>query len=76
MILRHIREYHAHMQVKGANMTLMAFTRPTKEYKWYSRGWVVSGYRGQDSHKYFHSKQEAIKFMLSREVELHAAQLV
>lgn len=66
MQLRHIRDYHAFMQVKGANMDLMAFIRPTKELTWYSRGWVVSGYAGSDSHKYFSNNQKATEFIMSR----------
>jgi hypothetical protein len=66
MQLRQVREYHAYMQVKDANMAIMAFTRPTNELKWYTRGWVVSGYAGYDSHKYFTNKEKATAFIMSR----------
>lgn len=69
MQIRHITAYHAYMQIKGANMAIMAFIRPTKEYKWYGRGWVVSGYAGADSHKYFPNKETALAFVSTKTIK-------
>ncbi len=64
MQLRHITDYHSFMRQKGANMRMMAMHKDDgTEYK---RGWVVSGYAGYDSHKYFSNNQKATEFIMSR----------
>ena len=65
MKLRQVRVYHAEMQAKGANMQFMAWFKPDG-YNWYTRGWVVSGYMGEDSHQYFSNKEKALSFINSQ----------
>lgn len=65
MKLRQVRVYHAEMQAKDANMQFMAWHKPDG-YSWYTRGWVVSGYMGDDSHKYFSNKKKALDFINSQ----------
>ena len=62
MKLRQIKDYHNYMQTKGSNMLFMAFQKPDG-YSWYSRGWVVSGYMGDDSHKFFTNRAKAQEFI-------------
>ena len=64
MQLRHVNEYHAHMQMKGANMQMMTMTKDDGTP--YKTGWVVSGYAGPDSHKYVPSKEKAKKLFFDR----------
>jgi hypothetical protein len=63
MKLRQVREYHADMQVKGVDMRLMAFMLQSNPYQWRSTGWVVSGYKGDDSHQLFENRDKACEFM-------------
>jgi len=59
--IRHVSTYHADMYKKGANMTYMAFlTDNLKSYR--VKGWIVSGYAGLDSHKYFSNYKKALTF--------------
>lgn len=58
--IRHVTTYHADMRRKSANMTFMAFRNLKGGEK--QRGWVVSGYAGNDSHKIFTSYEKAQEF--------------
>lgn len=61
MKLRQVKDYHVHMENRGANMTFMAFL--TDSYERRVRGWIVSGYASEDSHKYFSNRDKACEFM-------------
>lgn len=66
MIIRTIDEYHSDMSAKGANMAFMAFITDDGDYV--ENGYVVSGYRGADSHKLFDTEEEAQLFVNARTV--------
>lgn len=63
MKLRQVMVYHADIQARGANMQFMAFYKPDGSGQWYTRGWVVSGYKGEDSHYFLKNKALALSFM-------------
>lgn len=54
------------MSAKGANMAFMAFITDDGDYV--ENGYVVSGYRGADSHKLFDTEEEAQLFVNARTV--------
>lgn len=62
--VRHVSTYHTDMRAKGANMTLMGFTTDNGTLR--QKGYVVSGYAGNDSHKFFTSKAHAYEFQHSK----------
>ena len=59
--IRQVKEYHAFMRSKGANMYIMSFLN--QDGTEYVKGWVVSGYKGDDSHRYCYNKIEADSFL-------------
>ena len=59
--IRHVTTYHTDMIQKKANMTFMAFlTANSASYR--VQGWIVSGYKGFDSHRYFSNYKKALEF--------------
>ena len=61
--LRQVRQYHAEQQIKGLDMRIMAFMLQSNPYQWTMKGWVVSGYNGEDSHQLFNNKHQAQSFI-------------
>ena len=68
--VRHISTYHADMRAKGVDMSLMGFYTEPKQNghtgRLRQKGYVVSGYAGNDSHKFFTSKAHAYEFQHSK----------
>ena len=62
--IRTVKEYHAYMRGKGANMYFMMMKHEDgAEMK---QGYVASGYSGEDSHHWFKTKTEAKEFIISK----------
>jgi len=62
MQLKQVKQYHQSMRNKRANMTFMGWFLPNST-ELRIKGWVVSGYNGEDSHKLFSNKKLAIEFI-------------